>query len=314
MALFVFAHSRHTARKLHHGRTSYASLSFLLLLCGVLLSTYSMSASAVENPQDGSVGLSGAVRGPAPTQPAVIQNPLNGFRLTSSPTTVSGSCQVGTFVSLYRNGVFSGMVPCNDDGTFSMLSDLFAGQNILYTRVSDALDQFGPDSARVTVFYAPTSIDNTQNILPSPFFLASSVGVIGVSPGQSVERTITIYGGFSPYAINWDFGDGTNTSVPQSAAGDASISHTYSRPGTYSVIVRVTDSSGNTSIIQLVTVVNGPVSGISSTTRGKTDIGGLALGAWPLYLLAVLMVLVFWLGERREVWLLRSQNKLAAGV
>jgi hypothetical protein len=318
MALLALAHSRHTGKHLHHGRTSYATLTFLLMICGVLLSSYSISASAAsdprvpkaQNPQDGSVGLTGTVRGPAPTQAATITVPGNGNRLTTTPTMVSGKCTNETFISVYRNGVFAGIVACNADATFNMLVDLDLGPNSLYTKVSDALDQFGPDSAKITVYYAQAVLGNTSVFLPSPFFLTSATGVIGVSPGQALERTITINGGIAPYAVNWDFGDGTNSSIPQSSAGNASATHSYARAGTYNVVVRVTDSSGNTAIIQLVTVVNGPISGSVATTHNKLDIPGLALGAWPLYLLAVLMVVVFWLGERREIYVLRQRNQL----
>ncbi|MEO7617351.1 MAG: PKD domain-containing protein [Candidatus Saccharibacteria bacterium] len=318
MALFALAHSRHTGKPLHHGRTSYATLTFLLMLCGVLLSSYSISASAAsdprvpkaDNPQNGSVGLTGTVRGPAPTQAATILIPGNGNRLTTTPTMVSGKCTAGTFISVYRNGVFAGIVSCNDDLTFNLLVDLEPGPNTLYTKVSDALDQFGPDSAKVIVYFAPAVLSSTIVSLPSPFFLTSDTGVIGISPGQALERTIAINGGIAPYAVNWDFGDGTNVSIPQSSSGNASATHSYSRAGTYNVVVRVTDSSGNTAIIQLVTVVNGPVAGSVATTKNKLDVPGLALGAWPLYILAVLMVVIFWLGERRELYVLRNHNRL----
>ena len=277
-----------------------------------------MSASAAsdprvpqaQNPQNGSVGLTGTVRGPAPTTPASILVPGDGNRLGTTPTMVSGKCSLDTFISVYRNGVFAGIVACNGDSTFNLLVDLELGKNTLYTKVSDALDQFGPDSAKISVFYAPAVLGNTFVSLPSPFFLTSDTGVIGVSPGQALERTIAINGGIAPYAVNWDFGDDTNVSIPQSSSGYASATHSYARAGTYNIVIRVTDSNGNTAIIQLVTVVNGAVVGSTATTKNKLDVPGLAVGAWPLYMLAVSMVFIFWLGERRELYVLRRRNRL----
>jgi hypothetical protein len=315
MALFVLAHRRHTGKTLHHGRTSYASLAFILMLCGVLLTSYSTNVSAaVQNPQEGSIGLSGAVRGPAPTRAAVIQSPSNGFRLSTSPVTVSGTCPVNTYVSLYRNGVFSGVAVCQGDGTFNLLVELVPGQNQLQAKISDTLGQAGPDSNIVGVFYAPVSTDVGGGQFGTPLLLISEVGIVGISPGQKLQRTVTIIGGTGPYAISWDFGDDTIVAIPQSVAGEGSATHSYQRPGTYRVTVTVTDSTGNTAIIQLVTVVNGVGDSVIASTRNGSDIPGILFGLWPLYIMTVLLVFAFWLGERRELWALRRRHQVMPGV
>ena len=51
------------------------------------------------------------------------------------------------------NGVYGGTTPCQDDGTYSILVDLFAGQNVIVARVADALGQYGPDSQTINIFY-----------------------------------------------------------------------------------------------------------------------------------------------------------------
>jgi hypothetical protein len=78
------------------------------------------------------------------------------------------------------------------------------------------------------------------------------------------------------------------------------------------VIVRVTDAQGNSALLQLVTVVNGPAESVGATNgNGRGSLGGTLIAVWPLYVLAILMVLFFWLGERREAAKLRRRNMAA---
>jgi hypothetical protein len=58
--------------------------------------------------------------------------------------------------------------------------------------------------------------------------------------------------------------------------------------------------------MQLVTVVNGPVDSYGSTRgNGMGALPGELVAAWPLFLLALGMVLLFWLGEVRQTRKLR---------
>ena len=311
MNLFRLIHRRHSGKVLPHAHTSYPALAFMLMLVGVLLSGVSMTASAaapVVNPQSGSLGLQGRVAGPPPTTAAAILSPRNNTTITTSPITVSGTCPINTFVSLYKNNVFAGNTPCADDGQFSLLIDLFDGTNRLVAKVSDALGQLGPDSSTVTVVYQPAGVPAINYFPGSQLFLRSDDIILGASPGQVVTRSITIVGGQGPYAISWDFGDGNTILVPQNGEGESKVAHTYDRPGTFKVIVRVTDSTGNTAILQVATVINGPVA-VAGTGKGL-NVPGLLFGAWPLYLLALFLVMAFWLGERRELYELRHHNRL----
>jgi hypothetical protein len=95
------------------------------------------------------------------------------------------------------------------------------------------------------------------------------------------------------------------------ADGVVTAGHSYDRPGTYSVIIRVTDSLGNAAYLQVVTVVNGPVDSYGTTKgTGMGSFPGELITAWPLYVLALVMVVFFWLGERREVHKLRKRHLL----
>ena len=303
----------HTGQLRHHGHTSYASLAFVLLITGVLLAGFSISAGAAVpavNPQSGSVGLAGTVRGAAPAVAARILSPSNGSRTTSTPITVSGTCVASGFVQIFKNDTFAGATDCSGDGTFSLQVDLFDGANRLVARTSDALGQFGPDSAGVDIFYDAPSFSLPTGSIGRQLFLQATTTVAAVSPGTPITRTVMVVGGIGPYAIKFDWGDGTDTLVSQSTEGPASASHAYERPGTYRVIVSITDATGNTSFLQFITIVNGPVEDLGATSSGSTGyITGTLLTAWPLYLLAVIMVGFFWLGEVRQLRKIRKRNR-----
>jgi hypothetical protein len=304
---------QHFGKLRPHRHTSYAGLFFVLVVAGILLLGSSWGAEAAPpavNPQSGSVGLSGTVRGPAPSTAAVILTPRSGSRTSSIPITVAGTCPTGTFVSVEKNGAFGGVTACQDDGTFSLLVDLFDGNNRLVAKVSDALGQNGPDSAGVDVFYTAPSL-SIPGAIGKQLFLEASTTVVAGNPAQAISRSATIVGGVGPYAVSWDWGDSADDLVSQAFEGSVSATHSYDRPGTYRVVIRVTDSVGNTAYLQLVTVINGPADAIGTTHgNGLGALPGLLLTAWPLYVLVLVMVIFFWLGERREYRKLRRKKLL----
>lgn len=294
----------HFGRMRGHRHTSYASLLFLLVLAAVLLVGYSFVAQAAPpavNPQSGSVGLTGRVNGPPPSVAATVLTPGNGSHTTQIPITVSGTCPKGTFVEVDKNGVFGGAATCQDAGNYSLLVDLFAGRNTLIAKVSDALGQFGPDSAGIVVYYDAPAAVTSGGTAGQQLFITTQDIVLGGSPNTTIQRSAAIVGGVPPFAVSWDFGDGQTSLSSQSSAGPISVDHAYTQPGVYQVVLRITDSQGNSAYLQTVTVVNGPVTGFGTTNgNGKAAASGNLLTAWPVLGLAVLMVLAFWLGERRQ--------------
>lgn len=301
-----------------HRHTSYAGLFFVLVTAGVVLLGMSWAAQAAVpavNPQSGSVGLSGTVPGPPPTTAAVILSPRSGTHTTTIPVTVSGTCPTATIVQITKNNAFAGATPCQDDGTFSLLVDLFDGSNTLVAKVVDALDQAGPDSAGVLVFYDAPSAALPGGQAGKQLFLEMATTVVAANPGDQVTRTATIVGGVGPYAVSWDFGDGATSLASTAAEGEVHATHSYERPGTYRVVARVTDSLGNSAFLQFITIINGPVQAFgSSKGSGLGAIPGDLMTAWPLYGLAAIMVLFFWLGERREVRKLRKRHLLLGSL
>jgi hypothetical protein len=277
-------------------------LLFLLVLAGVLLVGYSavvQAAPPAVNPQSGSVGLTGRVNGPPPSTAATILTPGNGSTTSTIPITVSGTCPKGTFVEVDKNGVFGGATSCQDAGTYSLLVDLFPGKNTLIAKVSDSLGQFGPDSSVVVVFYDAPAAATAAASAGQQLFITTQDIVLGVSPNTTLVRSASIVGGVPPYAVSWDFGDGQTSLLSQQTSGPISVGHAYTQPGVYRVVLRITDSQGNSAYLQTVTVVNGPVTAVGAS-NGKAAASGNLLAAWPLLLLSVLMVLAFWIGEIRQ--------------
>ncbi|MBW4061800.1 PKD domain-containing protein [Candidatus Saccharibacteria bacterium] len=292
--------AEHNLRLRAHSHTSYPGLLFALLLTGVIVLGASIGAQgAVQNPQSGSVGLTGTVPGPAPTQPGVITSPSSGSHTTSSPITVAGTCPANTFVFIEKNGVLAGQAACNG-GSFSLQADLFAGSNQLVARVVDGLGQYGPDSAAITVVYDQPTSQTAGIAVGRQLFIESGATVVAGEPNTALAREVRIVGGTAPYAVSWDFGDGSNSLMTVAVEGPVSALHTYTSPGTYQVLVRVTDSLQNAAFIQLITVVNGPIAAVTGSST-QSELPGSLVAAWPLLGLAIFLVGAFWLGERRAM-------------
>jgi PKD domain-containing protein/glucodextranase-like protein len=304
--------NKHSGRLRPHRHTSYAGLLFVLILGFVLLTAMSLAAEAAPaNPQSGSIGLQGVVPGPAPSTTATILVPSSGSTTNTSPITVSGVCPAGSYATITKNNVFAGSVACADNGTFTLQVDLFDGSNTLVSQAVNALGETGPDSAPVIVYYNAPTLTLPGGESGRQLFLQMSTPIVGGQPNVSITRTATIVGGVGPYAAEWDWGDGDTSLTSIGSEGNITASHTYTRPGTYAVILRVTDSASNSAYLQFVTVVNGPVASLGSTnTTGAAALPGTLIGSWPLLLLAAFMVAFFWLGERMEVRKLRRQHLL----
>ena len=116
--------------------------------------------------------------------------------------------------------------------------------------------------------------------------------------GEEFQLPITIVGGKSPYALSVDWNDETIDLKSLNETGKQTLTHTYKTPGLKQVTLRVTDNSGATFFIQTVVEVNG-----AATSGGVIeDIGSSLQRLWieapvPLYWLAVVLTVGFWLGD-----------------
>lgn len=255
------------------------------------------------------------MRGDPPTTPAAITTPSNGQTFTNIPITVAGLCPNGTIVKIFKNGVFAGSVPCKN-GSFSLQIDLFPGRNDLIARVSDALDQDGPDSATVSVTFNDARFGGAP---ANRISLTSNYVRRGTNPGDTLTWPIILSGGTGPYAISVDWGDGKpNTLMSREFPGVFDINHIYASPGTYNIIVKATDKNGDAAFLQVVGVANGALSGQNNAKvneAGQTDQARNAgLPIFPvLGGLIILGILSFWLGSRYALLSLRKKLERGAG-
>lgn len=320
----------HTGRVRHHRHTSYAGLTIVLLLSLLPLFSASRavaSAAAIDptQPVTSSYGTYAVVAGKIPSSAPTITSVASGRTYTTSdPIVISGSCPTGTLVKIFKNGVLAGSALCQN-GTYQLSIDLFIGNNSLIARAYNANDVSSPDSPVVAVQFLPpgtnlngTSQLNTQGAPAGQFFLTSDVSHRGVTVGQDFTLPITITGGQAPYAISVSWGDGKTDLYSQGDASLLNISHAYGKSagerGSYVVVVKATDQTGAKSYLQLGAIVSGstPSAGvIGSVTQGYNK-SVVLRAAWQLLGVAAIIVLSFYLGERRELRLLkRKVNRTA---
>ena len=296
-----------------HRDTSYALLVFVMLVVGGVLLSVSLSARAATS-GTGAYAVNAVVPGPRPAQPAIITQPTNGQTFDTNPITVKGTCPAGSLIKVFTNGILVGSILCDASGHFEIPIDLVIGRNDLTALPYNTLDQQGPTSPTVTV---------TLNQPPggpgfsTELLLQSENYYRGTTPGTPITWPIEIVGGQAPYAVSVDWGDGTTDLITRLAPGSFTVTHTYKKVGGYlgsfPLIIRATDAAGHTAYLQLTTIVN-PATG--STTSGgatptKTPLTNL-LVIWPLWIVLLLMIISFWLGERREKHIMQRQLEALA--
>ncbi len=309
----------HSGRLRPHEHTSYLPLAFLVLLVGVVLGTFSLTYglpafAASPGPQSGSIGLSGEVPAKPPTVAATITSPKTGLRFVTTPTTISGTCPTDTLVEIYKNNIFAGSTPCDSKGKFSVEIDLLYGENTIMAQVYDNLNQGGPTSGTITLFYdaaLPTGANLDQLSFGGDQLILNTNSVYrGGFPDQTLNVPITIAGGTPPYAVNAIWGDSSNNIIPRSDNTLFNASHSYKKPGTYKITLAGTDSKNQVAFLTVAAVINGQPSVLGSNSganSGKKGILNKLLVLWPLYAITVTMLTSFWLGERREKKILHNQ-------
>ncbi len=278
-------------------------MAAIALLC--LLVSLGIPQSAFAAQEQGSVGMEGRISAPPPAQAATISIPRSGQTFNTLPVTVSGICPNGLLVKLFKNNVFAGSTQCNN-GSFSMIIDLFDGQNELVARVYDALDQAGPDSNAVQVTF-----NNERPTFGGRVSLSSAIAKKGTNPGQKLSWPISVSDGEAPYAISVDWGDGkTPDLLSRQFAGNFDIEHVYDNPGVYNIVIKATDKNGGTAYLQLVGVANGALSQEDDSSK-KEDAGSTTVKQtllwWPAAIFIPLIIATFWLGSRHRLHVLKKK-------
>lgn len=307
------SHHQHSGRLRPHEHTSYVPLAILALIVGFALAAFTVTTTAQSpGPQSGSVGLTGTMPAPPPKTAATINAPSSQQRFSTSPIKVSGSCPTGTLVEIFKNNIFAGSAPCEGNGSYSLEIDLLFGQNILKAIVYDALNQAGPESNSVTVFYDAL----LPQPAPSSFFDFSGAQLIlntdaafrGAFPNQKLNVPISVIGGTPPFAVNIQWGDSTNEVLSRSDNSTFNRSHAYKKPGTYKITLQGRDNKNLAAFLTVAAIVNGQPELFASSTPSKPSANKL-LVLWPAYAIATTFIISFWLGERREKKILGKSTK-----
>lgn len=334
--LHLIAH-KHTGKLIHHRHTSHLLLVIMLLILGLFLFASIRLTNAAQQTTSGAVSVGVTVPGPAPTIGAVITAPANGtVYIDRDMIEVSGTCEPGSFVVVYSDGMIAGSTMCTSAGVFVITVQLSLGEHSLTAKNFDNLNQPGPDTDGVSV----TTTQSGVQAVTSPALLQPVTGLPinpSIIPGVAEPTPITsdscatytgavptstalhiavvciprlvdlnvdytvgvlVWGGSAPYALNIDWGDGSqNTLRSLSAAGYYTFSFRYASPGVNTLKFRLTDSVDKTSYVQTAVRVNGVP---------QTFFGGISKTiietSWfetpvPLYLLAVAITLGFWAGD-----------------
>jgi hypothetical protein len=285
----------HSGRLRPHEHTSYIPLGVLLLVVGLAL------------------GLTGIMPGEAPTVAAVITEPLNQQHFGISPVKFAGTCPENTLVELFKNDIFAGSTACTSAGIFSIDIDLLIGQNIVIARVYDDLNQPGPDSNAVTVFYdaLPTQAGPLTSLTfeGEQLLLNTDAVFRGAFPNQEFSIPIDIIGGTPPYAMNIQWGDSNNKVVSRNDNIGFNVAHTYLKSGTYQISIQASDSTGRIAFLTVAAIVNGQPSVNSTESITSTETNTL-LVLWPLYVGVLAVMISFWIGEKREKYILSRHGQL----
>ena len=311
---------KHTGKLRQHRHTHYGALTLVLLVALTPVLSISHSASA-DTSGGGAVQLNAVVTAPVPQTAPVITQPTNGqiFR-SSDPITVQGSCPANTLIKVFKNNVMGGATLCNK-GAFKLSMDLFIGTNTLIARPYNANDVAGPDSAPVSVKFLPPGVSlqsteelNALGVPANAFYITASVFYRGAEAGSQMDWPLTISGGQAPYAINIGWDDGKTDLLSQAAAGSFTAHHTYAHAasnGSYTIVIHATDANGQTTYLQMVAIVSGnpATAGLSKIVGGGYSSSGIIRLALQLFLIADIVVLAFWLGERREASIFKRRMR-----
>jgi hypothetical protein len=288
-------------RPVHKKILLHPTTIFVLVIFGGWLIFSSIKASAA------SYLVTATVPAPALTEPATITQPVDQSQFTTQPITVSGTCPPVSYVELFDNGGFSGVVNCATDGTFTLQTELVNGTNVLTAKDFNITNAEGPTSPNVTVYYSKSTIKTIPLTNVQPFALRSTYQYQIYAVNEPIQVPLTIIGGNAPYALTITWGDSQISTVVRSSSGTFDLNHTYTSANglqNFRVSIQAVDSSGQSAYLQLLIVVRGKVVVIATTKPQKpnfyTTLRHWLWLIWLLYLIIVLMVSSYWLGEREE--------------
>lgn len=304
----------HTGKLVHRQHTAYGALIAVLLLAFAPLFIVSreVATAAPTDPVEVDYSTYAVVPGPVPQTAPVISAPGQGTVITNNePTTVSGACPNGMLIKVFKNDVLAGAGFC-EGGRFSIQIDLFIGPNVLVARAYNANNMVGPESSSVTVRRDAVGAPAVDTSQANQLLITSDVQYRGVNTGDKLIWPLIISGGQAPYAVSVSWGDGKTDLISRNLPGPFEVSHVYENAGqgpqnSYDITVLVTDQAGTKSFIHLVTIVSGNETSVVGNIKAGYNWSGALKVAWQLILLAIIIIISFWLGERREAIILKRK-------
>jgi hypothetical protein len=281
------------------------------------------SAPPVNAP--GSISSSSQSAYVAPDQVKILQVD------TDTPYQSSGPTQIVSY-----GPTFTGIAPPNSLIVVTIHTNPYYCHTYANTQGywSCTFDQIIPPGLHTVAISARTPAGQTFNLAPfhisvvaaapktiaqtSKFSISTSYAYKVYLLNQQVTLNLQINGGAAPFAFTVSWGDGVISTYVEQTSKDFLITHTYTHldasTGSMPVKIAAVDTKGDSSSLQVDTVIRNPnFIGNASSSGGagflqKTKPWLTVL--WPGYIVILLMVFSFWLGERQEMLALLSGKKL----
>jgi hypothetical protein len=312
----------------------HPTATFAMLILGVFLAAFTYNAVAAD------YTVNAVVEAPPLVSGAYILNPTDNKVFTSRPISVYGECPDDSYVKLTRNGMFSGVAICENGAfqivtdLFDGNNDLQAQDynitdqpgpitpkvHVVYNPPAGGQNGSteGPSSGASGTFTPPSSdsyIPDESGTANIPLLLSSDYHFNVFTTSDDFEWRMQYNTGVAPYLTHIDWGDGKKSTMTVPSHEPFKISHRYSDRGYYRIVVTGADAKKRTVALQLVAYIrkpgdpatNGNILNPSTSSRGTGNMpqgGGnfrwLVYAALPTYVVVVVMVFSFWLGERRE--------------
>jgi hypothetical protein len=194
---------------------------------------------------------------------------------------------------------------------------------------SSTLTQSTPVPSDDTITPGLTSVAPSTTVSAAPTLLLTSNYQYQTSPVTSdFTWEVDVQGGNPPYQVNIAWGDGTTSNLVFNTDPIFKIKHHYAAQGYYAIKVKAVDKTGIVRFIQLAArIVRPNTTGNLSTTNTNYSLpiinhkatvkifsaskSWLWL-AWPSFVIVLIMLISFWLGERQEVHKLYKKRRHAS--
>jgi hypothetical protein len=159
-------------------------------------------------------------------------------------------------------------------------------------------------------------VSGTKAALPqpaaTPLKITSSYQYQAYLPNQLSKITLNLAGGNGPYVVTVNWGDNQVTSQVIAASGLFTLTHRYSSSlvllKTFTAKVTVIDGTGQATNSQFITVVRNPAATATNIQYQPptfwhavlSDVHDWLWLLWPAYLIVIMMLVSFVLGERKQ--------------